>query len=186
MLDVSNARFSQRNREEYPDHHHTRSAPSPEAPGPARRVDALRRASRPHHLVRGMGGVVRRGGSVGAEQARSRTPSRRRRGAIRRLDGRRFSGAQAWPAPAHHARIRLCDGRTAGGASARWWRAQSLNRARLWTGRGAGSRLWAAWSGSALVALGFATRPSRGVLAFGRGQKQRRTAHARGRSGGQP
>ena len=62
----------------------------------------------------------------------SRTPSRRRRGAIRRLDGRRFSGAQAWPAPAHHARIRLRDGRTAGGASARWWRADV---AHPWTGR---------------------------------------------------
>ena len=76
--------------------------------------------------------VRRGGGSVGAEQARSRTPSRRRRGAIRRLDGRRFSGAQAWPAPAHHARIRLRDGRTAGGASARWWRADV---AHPWTGR---------------------------------------------------
>ena len=109
-----------------------------------------------------------------------------RRAAIRRLDGRRFSGAQAWPAPvapcAHpFARRPRC-----------WWRVstQSASPTPLTCvhgrGRGRGgriTRLGRMERQRALVVLGFAT-PSRGVLAFGRGQKQRAQLHPRGRPGG--
>ena len=62
--------------------HHTQSAASPEARGaPARRVDAPLRCAGPqgpHRLVRWCGGVGSTGVffSVGAEQARARTPFR--------------------------------------------------------------------------------------------------------------
>ena len=137
----------------------------PRALGPARRVDAPLRCAglQGHTTWLGLGGRVRRGFVV--QSRRAHTPSRRRRAAIRRLDGRRplvrRRGLRLW----HHARIRLRDGQGAGGASAHSQRAQSLNRARLWAGRGAGSRL----GGSVLSSCsGY-----RGVLAFGQGQKQR-------------
>ena len=74
-----------------------------------------------------------------------------RRAAIRRLDGRRFSGAQAWPAPvapcAHpFARRPRC-----------WWRVstQSASPTPLTCVHGCGrgevpDHAWAAWSGSVL------------------------------------
>ena len=109
-----------RNREEYPDHTHTRSAPSSEARGaPARRVDALRRAPRPHHLGRGLGGRgFDVGFSVGAEQAFG-TPFASPAGepAIRR-PRRSGCASVALSLCAHTARIRLRDGRGC------WWARQ--------------------------------------------------------------
>jgi len=104
----------------------------------------LRRASRPHHLVRGLGGVVRRGVPWCRAGALSHTfpvaDGRRSGASTGRHPLVRRRGLRLW----HHARIRLRDGQGGGGASARSQRAQSLNRARLWTGRGAGSHAWAA------------------------------------------
>ena len=108
-----------------------------------------------------------------------------RRAAIRRLDGRRFSGAQAWPAPvapcAHpFARRPRC-----------WWRVstQSASPTPLTCVHGCGrgevpDHAWAAWSGSVLSSCLLCDAVGRGVLAFGRGQKQRAQLHPRGRPGG--
>jgi len=114
---------------------------------PARRVDAPLRCGvpqGPHHLVRWCGGVVRRGVSVGAEQARARTPFASPAGdsAIRRP---RRSGC-ARPAPCAHAlRASACaTAEGAGGASAR---SQRAHIAHLWDVDGeeaAGSHAWAA------------------------------------------
>ena len=136
---------------------------------PARRVDAPLRCAGPqgpHRLVRWCGGVVRRGVSVGAEQARSARLSRRRR------QGRRSGASTVWCAGhacacGHHARIRLRDGRGC------WWRVStksaSPHRSPVCTDvdgeEAAGSHAWAAWSACSRRAR-FAT-PSSGVLAFG-------------------
>ena len=126
-----------------PERHHTRSAPSPEARGaPARRVDAPLRCGvpqGPHHLVRWCGGVVRRGVSVGAEQARARTPFASPAGdsAIRRP--RRSGCARLCALRARTARIRLRDGRGC------WWRVStqsaSPHRSPVGGGRGRGCRI---------------------------------------------
>ena len=169
----------------YPDHH-TRSAPSPEALGPARRVDAPLRCAGPqgHTTWLGVGRPGSTGGSV-VPSRRARTPSRRRRAAIRRLDGRRFSGAQAWPAPvapcAHpFARRPRC-----------WWRVStqsaSPHRSPVCTDvdgeEVAGSHAWAAWSGSVLSSCSLCDAVERRVGV--RGQKQRAWLCRAGRRRGQ-
>ena len=94
----------------------------------------------------------------------------------------RRRGLRLW----HHARIRLRDGRGAGGASARSQRAP--HRSPVCTDvdgeEVAGSHAWAAWSGSVLSSCLLCDAVGRGVLAFGRGQKQRAQLHPRGRPGG--
>ena len=116
---------------------------------PARRVDAPLRCGvpqGPHHLVRWCGGVVRRGVSVGAEQARARTPFASPTGdsAIRRP--RRSGCARLCALRARTARIRLRDGRGC------WWRVStksaSPHRSPVCTDvdgeEAAGSHAWAA------------------------------------------
>ena len=92
----------------------------------------LRRASRPHHLVRGLGGVVRRGVPWCRAGALSHTfpvaDGRRSGASTGRHPLVRRRGLRLW----HHARIRLRDGQGAGGASARHQRADV---AHPWTGR---------------------------------------------------
>ena len=109
---------------------------------PARRVDAPLRCGvpqGPHHLVRWCGGVVRRGVSVGAEQARARTPFASPAGdsAIRRP--RRSGCARLCALRARTARIRLRDGRGC------WWRVStqsaSPHRSPVGRGRGRGCRI---------------------------------------------
>ena len=148
---------------------------APEARGaPARRVDAPLRCGvpqGPHRLVRWCGGVVRRGVSVGAEQARARTPFASPAGdsAIRRP--RRSGCARLCALRARTARIRLRDGRGC------WWRV-STPRACPHRSSVDGKRLpdqaWAACRRRALVVHSSA---SSGVLAELRGQNKR--AHRR-------
>ena len=162
--------------------HHTRSAPSPEARGaPARRVDAPLRCGvpqGPHHLVRWCGGVVRRGVSVGAEQARARTPFASPAGdsAIRRP--RRSGCARLCALRARTARIRLRDGRGC------WWRVStqsaSPHRSPVGRGRGRGCRITRLGRHTERV-LSSCTL-GRGVLA--EGGMSGRIPHGRWRAGG--
>ena len=149
---------------------------------PARRVDAPLRCAGPqgpHRLVRWCGGVVRRGVSVGAEQARARTPFASPAGdsAIRRP--RRSGCARRGSAPCAHAlRASACaTAEGAGGASAR---SQRAHIAHLWDVDGeeaAGSHAWAATE----RVLSSCTL-GRGVLA--EGEMSGRIPHGRSRAGG--
>ena len=149
---------------------------------PARRVDAPLRCGvpqGPHHLVRWCGGVVRRGVSVGAEQARARTPFASPAGdsAIRRP--RRSGCARLCALRARTARIRLRDGRGC------WWRVStksaSPHRSPVCTDvdgeEAAGSHAWAATE----RVLSSCTL-GRGVLA--EGGMSGRIPHGRSRAGG--
>ena len=152
---------------------------------PARRVDAPLRCGvpqGPHHLVRWCGGVVRRGVSVGAEQARARTPFASPTGdsAIRRP--RRSGCARLCALRARTARIRLRDGRGC------WWRVStqsaSPHRSPVGRGRGRGCRITRLGRHTERV-LSSCTL-GRGVLAEG-GNERAHTARAiasRGRIGG--
>ena len=133
---------------------------------------ALRRASGPHHLVRGWAAWFD-GGFRGAEQARSRTPFPSPAGG-----GSRRSGASTvWCAGhacacAHHARIRLREGQKC------WWRV-STPRACLHRSSVDGKRLTDhALAACRRRALAVHWSASSGVLAFG--QKQRKATRIRG------
>ena len=151
---------------------------------PARRVDAPLRCGGPqgpHRLVRWCGGVVRRGVSVGAEQARARTPFASPAGdsAIRRP--RRSGCARRGSAPCAHAlRASACaTAEGAGGASAR---SQRAHIAHLWDVDGeeaAGSHAWAATRSACSRR---ARTLGRGVLA--EGGMSGRIPHGRSRAGG--
>ena len=148
---------------------------------PARRVDAPLRCGvpqGPHHLVRWCGGVVRRGVSVGAEQARARTPFASPAGdsAIRRP--RRSGCARLCALRARTARIRLRDGRGC------WWRVStqsaSPHRSPVGRGRGRGCRITRLGRHTERV-LSSCTL-GRGVLA--EGGMSGRIPHGRSRAGG--
>ena len=171
-----------------PERHHTRSAPSPEARGPPL-GGSMRPCAAPglrgHTAWLGVGRRGSTGGfSVGAEQARARTPFASPTGdsAIRRP---RRSGAQgvACALRARTARIRLRDGRGC------WWRVStqsaSPHRSPVCTDvdgeEVAGSHAWAAWSVLSSCTHARARRVGRG------GNERAHTARAiasRGRIGG--
>ena len=148
---------------------------------PARRVGAplcCGVPQGPHRMVRWCGGVVRRGVSVGAEQARFCTPFASPAGdsAIRRP--RRSGCARLCALRARTARIRLRDGRGC------WWRVStqsaSPHRSPVGRGRGRGCRITRLGRHTERV-LSSCTL-GRGVLA--EGGMSGRIPHGRWRAGG--
>ena len=146
---------------------------------------ALRRASRPHHLVRGLGGRGSTGGSV--------VQSRRALAHLPVADGRRSGASTAaalWCAGVACAcgTMRASACATAKVLVARQHAVSVPNRSTVHgCGQGeAPDHACAAGAAACSRRARFAT-PSRGVLAFGRGQKQRAAVTpraTRGWSGG--